>query len=216
MEQPVVPAGATADAPAPAPKKEPPALLTLLIDFGPAIVFFFTNKYYGIFTATYAVTAAAVVAAILSRLLTGRISIALIITTTIALVFGGLTLAFEDERFRKIQPTVVGLVLGAILLIGLPFKRPLLKPVLAPRFPPMADAGWFKLSRNFGLFFLFQAVLNEIVWRSFSTDTWVAYSSWGDILMTMAFGATQIPIISRFLEEAPTLATEAELLPPKS
>lgn len=197
-------------------RKEPPALVTLAIDFGPAAVFFIANKYFGIFNATIAVTVAAVLAAVVSRLLTGRVSIALLITTGFALVFGALTLAFHDERFRKIQPTVVGVVLGGTLLVGLPFGKSLLKPVLAPRFPPMADPGWFKLSRNFGLFFLFQAVLNEVVWRNFSTDTWVAYSSWGDILMTLAFGATQIPIITRFMDEQPTLAEESELLPPKS
>jgi len=194
--------------------KELPAALSLAIDFGPAVVFFAAYRMDGIMTATIAVTVAAVVAALISRVLTGSVSLALIITTGIAIVFGGLTIAFNDERFVKIKPTIINALLGLILLGGLPFKRPLLKPVLAPRFPPMEDAGWFKLSRNFGLFFLLQAVLNEAVWRTFSTDTWVAYSVWGDVLLTVAFTATQLPLLNRYMTEKPSAAEATELIPP--
>ena len=194
--------------------KELPPLLSLAIDFGPAVAFFVAHRMDGIMTATIAVTVAAVVAAIISRALTGSVSLALIITTVIAVVFGTLTIALNDERFVKVKPTIVNTLLGLILLGGLPFRRPLLKPVLAPRFPPMEDAGWFKLSRNFGLFFLLQAVLNEIVWRSFSTDQWVSWSVWGDVILTMAFTATQLPILNRYMSAKPSTAEATELIPP--
>jgi intracellular septation protein len=197
------------------PKPPIPAWVSLAIDFGPAITFFAAYKLGDINEATVAVTVAAIVAAIASRILTGKISVALMVTTITAIIFGGLTIYLSDEKFVKIKSTLINLIFGGILLGGMLFKRALLKPVLAPGFPPMDDAGWSKLSRNFGWFFLGMAVINEIVWRTQSTSMWVNYNSFGDIALTMAFGASQLPIINRYAMEPPTNAEKAEIIPPQ-
>lgn len=201
--------------PAVAKDKPLPSWLSLAIDFGPTILFFAAYRLADIEMATIVVTVAAVIAAIASRALTGKISVALMVTTVTAIVFGALTVALHDDRFVKVKSTLVNLLFGLILLGGLPFKRPLLKPVLAPRFPPMADLGWTKLSRNFGLFFLGMAVINEIVWRTQTTGVWVNYNSFGDLALTMGFGVSQLPIINRFMDEPATTAEKAELIPPQ-
>lgn len=192
-----------------------PAWQTLLIDFGPVIAFYAAYRFDGIMSATVAVTVAAVVAALVSWRLTGKVSVALMVTTGLAVVFGALTIALDDESFVKLKSTLVNALLASVLLGGLPFRRPLLKPVLAPRFPPMQERGWFILSRNFGLFFAAMALINEAVWRTQSTETWVNYNLWGDMLLTFLFGMSQMPVMERYADAPTSGAEKAELIPPQ-
>lgn len=124
-----------------------------------------------------------------------------IVTTAIVLVFGGLTLWFEDERFIKMKPTIVQCLFAVVLLGGLYFKRPLLKPLLESAWP-LQDRGWWILSWRFAIFFIVMAALNEAVWRNFSTEIWLNFKIFGILILTLAFTALQVPVFSRYKTES--------------
>ena len=175
--------------------------LKLALELGPLIVFFFANARANIYVATGLFMVATLVALGASWWLTRKLAIMPVVTGIVVLVFGGLTLLLQDDVFIKMKPTIVNSLFGAILLGGLAFDRPLLGYVLDSVFR-LDDAGWRKLTLRWGIFFLLLAVLNEIVWRSFSTDLWVAFKVWAIMPLTVAFTLTQMPLISRHaLEE---------------
>ena len=183
-----------------------PGLLKLAIDFSPLLVFLVVYQFADIYVATGATMAATVVAILVSKFRLGGVSAALWLTGGLAVVFGGLTIALADERFIKIKPTIVYTLFAVTLLVGLLRGRPLLKAVLGAGFPRMAHAGWIKLSRNWALFFAAMAIINELVWRSLSTGTWVQWDTYGALVATLAFSFAQLPIINRYGEaevEAP-------------
>ena len=109
-----------------------------------------------------------------------------LVSGVVVFVFGGLTLWLQDDIFIKMKPTIVNTLFGGVLLGGLLFGKSLLGYVFDSAFSLDAE-GWRKLTLRWGLFFLFLAVLNEIVWRSFSTDFWVAFKVWGIMPITLLF-----------------------------
>jgi len=119
-----------------------------------------------------------------------------LVTLFFVLVFGGLTLWLLDDLFFQMKPTIVNCLFAAALLGGLVFGKSLLAYVFDSAFR-LDDDGWRKLTWRFGLLFLCLAALNEIVWRSFSTDTWVAFKTWGVMPLTMVFMMIQLPMIQR-------------------
>ena len=131
----------------------------------------------------------------LTWLLERRIAIMPLITGVMVLVFGGLTLYLQDETFIKVKPTIVNVLFGASILVALfAFKLPVMKILFDGPFR-LDDEGWTKLSFRWGCYFLFLAVVNEIVWRNFSNDFWVAFKVWGTMPMTMIFMAFQYPVM---------------------
>ena len=172
------------------PKQRP------LLDLGPLLVFFVANWRFDIYVATGALIAAAALAMLVSWRLDGRVSPMMLFTTVAVLVFGGLTIALRDERFIQIKLTVVYALLGSVLLGGLATGRPLLKPLLGQALA-LSDEGWRRLSLRFALFFLFLAVLNEVLRRSVSLDTWVSFKVFGVLLLTLVFTLLQAPLIQR-------------------
>ena len=124
-----------------------------------------------------------------------------LITAAIVAVFGGLTLWLQDETFIKMKPTIVEALFSAILLGGLALGRPLLKPLLGAAWP-MDDAGWRKLTLRFAVFFAAMAALNEIVWRTQSTDVWVTFKVVGLMALTLLFAVFQAPLMKRHAVEA--------------
>ena len=192
-------------------KKEINPLLKLALELGPLMVFFFANargawlvgnfpalaSFGGpIFIATGLFMIATAIALAASWLLTRSLPIMPLVSGVVVFVFGGLTLWLQDDVFIKMKPTIINTLFGAVLLGGLWFGRSLLGYVFDSAFSLDAE-GWRKLTLRWGLFFLLLAILNEIVWRSFSTDTWVAFKVWGIMPITLAFTLSQMPLIMR-------------------
>lgn len=194
------------DAPAPAEIEfDRKQLVKLLVEFGPLIVFFVTNwqagKYIAepkqaIFYGTGAFMAATLVALVASRALLGRIPTMPLVSGFFVLIFGGLTLWLQNDQFIKLKPTIVNALFAAILFGGLANGQTLLKIVFGDVFH-LTEAGWRKLTIRWGCFFIFLALLNEVVWRSFSTDFWVSFKVFGIMPITMVFALAQIGLLKR-------------------
>ncbi len=193
-------------------RKENP-VLKLVLELGPLVVFFLANRYGDdlaaafpalqalggkLFVGTAFFMVAMTVSLIASRLLVGRIAIMPLVTFFFVAVFGGLTLWLQDETFIKMKPTIVNCIFGTALLGGLLFGKSLLAYVFDAAFN-LDDEGWRKLTLRWGLFFFFLAVLNEVVWRNFSADTWVAFKVWATMPLTIAFMMTQLPLLQRHM-----------------
>ena len=149
-----------------------------------------------IFIATGLFMVETVIALSASWLLTRTLPIMPLVSGVVVFVFGGLTLYLQDALFIKLKPTIVNALFGIVLLGGLYFGRSLLGYVFGAAFKLDAE-GWRKLTWRWGIFFLFLAVLNEVVWRNFSEATWVAFKVWGIMPITLVFTFSQMPLIMR-------------------
>ncbi|UIJ72006.1 septation protein A [Aurantimonas sp. HBX-1] len=192
-------------------RKEMNPLLKFGLELGPLLVFFFANsrgeqlaeafpvlREFGepLFIATGLFMAAMAISLSVSWAITRTLPIMPLVSGAVVLVFGTLTLWLQDETFIKMKPTIVNALFGSVLLGGLVFGKALLGYVFDQAFKLDAE-GWRKMTLRWGMFFLFLAVLNEVVWRNFSTDTWVAFKVWGTMPITIAFMLTQIPLLKR-------------------
>lgn len=175
-------------------------ILKLVLDIGPLILFFAANSKFGIFAATAGFMVAVLIALAVSYVLTRHIEVMPIVTAIIVLIFGGLTLVLHDELFIKLKPTIIYLLFGGTLLGGLALGKPLLGRVFDQMFH-LTDEGWRKLTWRWVLFFFALAVLNEIVWRTQTTDFWVSFKLFGVVPLTFLFGALQMPLINKYSVE---------------
>ena len=172
-------------------------LVKMLLEIGPLVVFFLVNSYRGVFWGTGAFMVATVIALVASKLLVGRIPIMPLVSGFFVLVFGGLTLALQDDLFIKMKPTIVNSLFAAILFGGLFYGQALLKYLFGEVFR-LTDAGWRVLTFRWACFFVLLALVNEIVWRSSSTEFWISFKIWGIMPLTMAFAIAQIGLLKRF------------------
>lgn len=192
-------------------RKELSPVLKLALELGPLLIFFFANargewlaaqfpalSALGgpIFIATGLFMAATAISLVASWLLVRSLPIMPLVSGIVVFVFGALTLFLQNDTFIKMKPTIVNALFGAMLLGGLAFGKSLLGYVFDSAFRLDAE-GWRKLTLRWGLFFFFLAVVNEVVWRSFSTDTWVAFKVWGIMPITILFTMSQMPLIMR-------------------
>jgi intracellular septation protein len=168
----------------------------LLVEMGPLVAFFVANSRGGIYLATKVFMVAILISLAASWFTERRLPVMPLVTAAFVLVFGGLTLYLEDDLFIKLKPTLVNALFGTTLLGGLVFGRSFLKPVFGPSFE-LSDRGWRVLTLRWGIFLLALAVLNEIVWRNFTTDQWVAFKTFGIVPLTIVFSMFQLPIINR-------------------
>jgi intracellular septation protein len=191
-------------------KTQPHPLFKLATELGPLVVFFAVNAKFNLFAATGAFMVAIVAAMIASYVVTRHIPMMALVTGAIVLVFGTLTLVLHDETFIKMKPTIVYSLFAAVLGGGLLFGRSFIAIMFDQMFN-LTAGGWRILTMRWALFFLGMAILNEFVWRTQSTDFWVAFKAFGAIPLTMGFAITQMPLIKRHhLEPASLEASEAE------
>jgi intracellular septation protein len=191
-------------------KTQPHPVFKLATELGPLLVFFVANAKFNLFVATGAFMVAIVAAMIASYVVVRHVPIMAIVTAVIVLVFGTLTLVLHDETFIKVKPTIIYGLFATILGGGLLFGRSFIAILFNQMFN-LTPTGWRILTMRWALFFLGMAVLNEIVWRTQSTDFWVAFKAFGAIPITMIFAMTQMPVIKRYhLEPASLEASEAE------
>ena len=169
----------------------------LAIDLGPLIIFFAVNAWLGIFAATGAFMAAIAAAMIVSKIKYRHISPMLWFSGVMVLVLGGITLWLHDETFIKIKPTIYYTTVAALLLFGLYTGRNLLKAVLGTAYPGLSERGWQLLTRNWAVFFIVMAGLNEAVWRTTSTEFWIGFKLWGFLPATFIFALANVPMLMR-------------------
>jgi intracellular septation protein len=187
-----------------------PRLVKLVLEIGPLVVFYLANAKADIFTATEWFMAAMVVALALSWLLLRKLAVMPVVTGVVVLIFGGLTLWLHDDTFIKMKPTVINALFAVVLLGGLFFKQGLLRYVFGDVYK-LRPEGWTILTLRWGLFFLFLAVLNEVVWRGAAafisdpkaaTDLWVAFKVWATTPITVIFTLFQLPVLTKYAPDA--------------
>ena len=193
-------------------------LTKLALDLGPLVLFFFANakpalfvpwvgplipasvasgERAGIFVATAVFMVAILVALVISYALTRRLPMMALVSAVVVLVFGSLTLILQDETFIKLKPTIIYLLFAGTLFGGLMFGKSLLAVVFDQMFN-LTEQGWRKLTFRWALFFLALAVLNEAIWRTQSTDFWVAFKAFGVLPITFIFAALQYPLLMKY------------------
>jgi intracellular septation protein len=174
-----------------------PQLIKVGLELGPLIVFFVVNARADIFAATAWFMGAMVLSLALSWLILRRVAVMPLVTGVVVLIFGGLTLWLQDDTFIKMKPTIVNTLFGVTLLGGLLFGQSLLRYVFGDVYK-LKPQGWLVLTVRWGLFFFVLAILNEIVWRFFDTDTWVAFKVWAIMPLTIVFSLFQLPVLKEF------------------
>jgi intracellular septation protein len=180
-----------------ASKKQLNPMLKLVLDIGPLILFFAANAKFGIYAATATFMAAVLITLAVSYVLTKHVAIMPLVTAAIVLVFGGLTLVLHDDLFIKVKPTIIYVLFGGTLVGGLAFNKPLLGMVFDSVFH-LREEGWRKLTWRWALFFFALAILNEIVWRTQTTDFWVSFKLFGVVPLTFLFAALQVPLLTKY------------------
>jgi intracellular septation protein len=185
-------------------KKQPHPMFKLATELGPLLIFFFANAKFNLFVATGAFMVAIVVALVASWTVTRHIPVMALVTGVIVLVFGTLTLVLHDETFIKVKPTIIYGLFAAVLGGGLLFGRSFIA-ILFDQMFNLTSEGWRKLTLRWALFFVAMALLNEVIWRTQTTDFWVAFKAFGVIPITMVFAMLQMPLIKRYSCEPATL-----------
>jgi intracellular septation protein len=175
-----------------APRQHP--LVKMALELGPLVLFFFTNAKFGIFPATAVLMAGVVAALAVSWIMTRHIPVMPLVTAVAVVFFGALTFVFHDELFIKLKPTIVNSIFGTALLVGLAMGKPLL-PVVLDSVLRLTETGWRLLTLRWGLFFYLLALLNEVVWRTQTTDFWVSFKVFGTMPITIVFALAQVPLI---------------------
>ncbi len=187
-------------------RPQAPRWLQPAVDYGPLAIFFLVYLSAGLMAATAAVIAASLIGLALAWTLQRRVPMIPLLTAAVVAVFGGLTLWLQDETFIKMKPTIVQALFAAILLGGLAFDRPLLKPLFGRMMPPLSDLAWRRFTLRYAVFFIAMALLNELVWRTQSTNLWVTFKVFGLSGLTFLFILTQMPFIARETRSAQAAA----------
>ena len=207
-------------------KRKPSGWLNVAVDYGPILVFFIVYKWaapadkspgseiVAVIQSTGAFIVAAIAALAFSKWKLGRVSPMLWLSTALIVGFGALTIWLRDERFIQIKPTVIYALFAVALIVGWLRGKALLKTLLEAAFEGLDDQGWLKLSRNWGLFFAFLGVLNEILRAQLSFGDWLWAKLWVFMPLSFLFTFTQIPMLLRHGLAGEELPEEETTLPP--
>ena len=169
-------------------------------DFGPLFIFFiiYFNNENDLKLAIPPFIIATLISLMVIYFLEKRIPMVPLISGILITFFGGLTLYFDNKIFFYMKPTIINLLFAAFLFFGKYFtKKPILK-VFFKNSLNLKDEGWNKLSYRWILFFIFVAIINEIVWRTQSEAFWVNFKVWGLLIITFLFTVIQIPLINKY------------------
>lgn len=183
--------------------------LNILVDYGPLIVFLGVYKLYSpdepgpldeiaaVVRGTIAFMIAAVLALVFSKWKFGKISPMLMLSTALIVGFGALTIWLRDESFIQIKPTAIYIFFGLVLIGGWFKGRAFLQTLLEAAFDGLDRDGWLKLSRNWGIFFLVLAALNEALRHLLSFESWLWAKLWVFMPLSFLFTFSQIPMLMR-------------------
>lgn len=198
----------------PAEAKKGSGWLNVAVDYGPLVVFLGAYNYFSpdsdaiedklvlslltteaVIYSTGAFIIASVIALAVSKLMLGKVSPMLWFSTILIVVFGGFTIWTGEEWVIQAKPTVLYALFGVALLIGWRMGKALLKILLETAFEGLSDEGWLKLSRNWGVFFLLLAALNQVLVYHLSFGDWLWAKLWVFMPLTFLFTFTQIPML---------------------
>ena len=169
----------------------------LLIDIGPLAVFFIFYTRSDLQTAILPFMIATIIAVLFSYIIEKKIPIMPTVGAAIILIFGGLTIYFDNETFFKMKPTIINLLFAGILYGGVILNKPLLRYLLGAALK-LQDEGWDILTKRWIGFFIALAILNEIIWRTQTTDIWVNFKVFGILPITFIFTLTQFSTIKKY------------------
>ena len=175
-------------------------LIKFLADFGPLLVFFFIyfNNDKDLKIAIPPFILATLVALVVIYFLEKRIPMVPLVSGVLITFFGGLTLYFDNKIFFYMKPTIINVLFAGILFFGKFFtKKPLLKVFFQNSFE-LEDEGWKKLNLRWIYFFIFIAILNELIWRTQTEEFWVNFKVWGLLPISFAFAASQVPLLKKY------------------
>jgi intracellular septation protein len=181
--------------------------LKLALELGPLALFFLSYSRFGIFAATGVMMVTVIITLAVSYAMLRRIPIMPLVTAAIVLIFGSLTLFYHDETLIKIKPTALYILFSGALFFGIAFNKPMLK-IMFDGALHLSEEGWRKLTWRWAIFFLFLAALNELVWRTQTTEHWVTFKSFGFIPLTVLFAVAQAPLMSKYEAKSEELGDE--------
>jgi len=190
-------------------KKPKSGWLNIFVDYGPLLVFFLAYRWFArdgedmagqilaVIRSTGAFIVAAIAALAFSKWYLGKVSPMLWLSTALIVGFGTLTIYFADEFYVQLKPTIIYLLFGVALLAGYWRGKALLQTLLETAFEGLSHEGWLKLSRNWGVFFLFLAALNETLRMTLTFGDWLAAKIWVFLPLSFLFTFTQLPMLLR-------------------
>tara|TARA_B100000678_G_scaffold265735_1_gene250071 strand:+ start:73 stop:612 length:540 start_codon:yes stop_codon:yes gene_type:complete len=173
------------------------SIYKLLIDIGPLAVFFIFYTRGDLKTAILPFMIATIIAVLFSYIIEKKIPIMPTVGAVIILIFGGLTIYFDNETFFKMKPTIINLLFAGILYGGVILNKSLLRYLLGAALK-LQDEGWDILTKRWIGFFIALAILNEIIWRTQTTDIWVNFKVFGILPITFIFTLTQFSTIKKY------------------
>ena len=176
------------------------SFLKFITDFGPLLIFF--TIYYksgnNLSAAIPPLIIATLIAVAIMYFVEKKIPYVPLIGAIVISLFGGLTLYFDNPIFIYMKPTIVNIIFAVILIVSnIYFNKNFLKLFLQTAFQ-LNDEGWKKLNFRWAYFFIFLAILNEIVWRTQPEATWVNFKVWGMLPITIIFTGMQMPLINKY------------------
>jgi intracellular septation protein len=174
-----------------------PSWLPATLDYAPLLIFFAAYKVLGIFGGTAVFMIAITASVIIAKIKVGRVSPMMWMSAILVVGFGGLTIYFHDPRFIQVKPTIIYVMLSALLFGGLLRGKALLKYVLEHGYAGLSEVGWRALTRNWAWFFAAMALFNEVVRANFSFDAWLTIKVWGLTGMSVLFAMANIPMLMK-------------------